>query len=191
MTRPRKSQSKLRKLAIAARRAMDDDARDYASSIICQRVIRSHEFISCKTLVCYLPVRNEVDPTAIIERAWRAKKRVFAPVTTTHGAMVFRQITPDTVLRRNNMGLWEPETGAFVAAKHCDLVITPVVAFDDRGHRIGMGSGYFDRCFSFLKHRRRWRRPKLIGLAFDCQNVEKITPNPWDIPVYQVFTEIR
>lgn len=189
MTRPRKSQSNLRKSAIAARRAMDDTTRIHASSIICQRVIRSHEFVSCKTLVCYLPVYGEVDPTAIIERAWRAKKRVFAPVTTTHGTMMFRQITPDTVLRRNSLGLWEPDSGQSVAAKYCDLVVTPVVVFDERGHRIGMGSGYFDRCFAFLKHRQHWRRPKLIGVAFDCQRVEKITPNPWDIPVYQIFTE--
>jgi len=190
LTQPGKSQSKMRKSAIAARRALDDNTRRYASSIICQRVIRSNEFVSCKTLVCYLPVYGEVDPTAIIERAWRAKKRIFAPVTTTGGTMMFRQITPDTVLRRNNLGIWEPESGDCIAAKHCDLVVTPVVAFDTQGHRIGMGSGYFDRCFAFLKHRRRWRRPKLIGVAFDCQKVEKITPNPWDIPVYQVFTEV-
>jgi 5-formyltetrahydrofolate cyclo-ligase len=54
-----------------------------------------------------------------------------------------------------------------------------------------MGGGYFDRCFHFLKHRRKWLRPKLLGIAFDCQKVEKIVSNPWDIPLYQVITEIR
>lgn len=189
MIRSANAQSILRRSAIAARRALDDKSREVASSKICQRVIRSHEFLSCKTLVCYLPAYDEVDPTAIIERAWRAKKRVFAPVITMRGAMTFRKITPNTVLRRNEYGLWEPESGPCIAAKHCDLVITPVVAFDDFDNRIGMGSGYFDRCFAFLKHRRRWRRPKLTGLAFDCQKVEKIAPNPWDIRVYQVITE--
>jgi 5-formyltetrahydrofolate cyclo-ligase len=66
-----------------------------------------------------------------------------------------------------------------------------VVAFDARRHRVGMGSGYFDRCFAFLKHNRQWQRPKLIGVAFECQRVEKIVPNPWDVRLYKLVTERR
>ncbi|MDH3336656.1 MAG: 5-formyltetrahydrofolate cyclo-ligase [Gammaproteobacteria bacterium] len=179
----------MRQSAIDARRSLSDGYRNRASSRICKRVIHSHEFVSCKSVACYLPSYDEVDTTTIIERAWRAKKRVFAPVIDSGAKMIFRQLAPDTVLTRNFFGLWEPVSGPVIAANRCDLVITPVVVFDDDGNRIGMGSGYFDRCFQFLKRRRRWRRPKLVGLAFDCQRVEKIAPNPWDIPVYQVITE--
>jgi len=52
-----------------------------------------------------------------------------------------------------------------------------------------MGGGYYDRCSSFLQHRRNLLHPKLIAVAFACQEVEKITPNPWDIRLYQVITE--
>ena len=189
MTYTSNSQSGLRQSAIDARRSLSDGYRNRASSRICKRVIHSHEFVSCKSVACYLPSYDEVDTTTIIERAWRAKKRVFAPVIDSGAKMIFRQLAPDTVLTRNFFGLWEPVSGPVIAANRCDLVITPVVVFDDEGNRIGMGSGYFDRCFQFLKRRRRWRRPKLVGLAFDCQRVEKIAPNPWDIPVYQVITE--
>ena len=65
-----------------------------------------------------------------------------------------------------------------------DVVITPLVAFDEYGHRIGMGGGYFDRTFSFLGNRQSWFHPKLVGLAFACQKVEKIQPNPWDIRLF-------
>jgi len=191
LTSKTNTKSLLRRSAIRARRAMSDEARDKASSIICHRVIHSHEFMSCESLACYLPLADEVDATEVIHRAWCAKKRVFSPVTDTRGNMVFRQLTPNTELERNNFGLLEPVSGSFVAAKAIDLVITPVVAFDDQRHRIGMGGGYFDRCFHFLKHRRKWLRPKLLGIAFDCQKVEKIVSNPWDIPLYQVITEIR
>jgi 5-formyltetrahydrofolate cyclo-ligase len=183
------SNSRLRKSALKARRALTDEQRDNASAIICDSIIHSHEFMSCKTLACYLPAYGEVDPTSIISRAWRAKKRVFAPVTDSGGAMFFRQITPDTELTLSQFGLWEPESGSYITARALDVVITPVVAFDDQCNRIGMGGGYFDRCFHFLKQRRKWLRPKLIGIAFDCQKVEKMAPNPWDIPLYRIVSE--
>ena len=132
---------------------------------------------------------TEVDTSTIVLRSWRANKRVLAPVTNSNGAMTFREIRPDTPLVRNRFGLWEPATGEIVSAKEIDIVITPLVAFDDQYNRIGMGGGYFDRCFSFLKHRQHWLRPKLIGVAFECQRVEKIDPNPWDIRLCSVITE--
>jgi 5-formyltetrahydrofolate cyclo-ligase len=179
----------LRKAALEARRSLTIETRDCASSKICERIVHAHEFMSCKTIACYLPINDEVDPTAVIERAWRAKKRVFSPVTDGRGNMIFRQLIRDTELERNRFGLWEPISGPSIAAKAIDVVVTPVVAFDNQCHRVGMGGGYFDRFFHFLKHRQKWLRPKLIGVAFDCQKVEKIAPNPWDIQLYQVITE--
>ena len=70
-----------------------------------------------------------------------------------------------------------------------DLVITTLVSFDTNNNRIGMFGGYFDRSFAFLKHKKRWLRPKLIGLAFACQKVEKIETNPWDIRLYSVISD--
>ena len=178
-----------RRAALAARHALDNRFRQSASSRICDRVTRMHEFTASKSLACYLPARHEVDPTLIIARAWRIGKQVYSPVVADHGGMEFRRLMPDTSLKRNRYGIWEPQNGPQIAPQDIDIVITPVVAFDRSRHRIGMGSGYFDRCFSFLKHRRYWRRPKLAGLAFACQEVEKIIPNPWDIRLYKVITE--
>jgi len=117
------------------------------------------------------------------------QKQVFAPVIDPYGMMVFFELTPETKMRRNWYGLWEPEAGSQISARELDLVVTPVVAFDQDRNRIGMGSAYFDRCFAFLKNRKHWLRPKLVGVAFECQRVEKIKPNPWDIPLYKVITE--
>jgi len=191
LTSDNNSTSRLRESALDARRALSDEVRDNASAKICDRVLHSHEFMSCKTIACYLPGNDEVDPIAIIKRAWRAKKRIFVPVTDMRGNMIFRQLTPDTELAMTRFGLWEPISGPTISAKAIDVVITPLVAFDDERHRIGMGGGYFDRCFYFLKQRKNWLRPKLIGIAFDCQKVEKIVPNPWDIPLYRIVTEIN
>jgi len=180
--------SQMRQRALSARRAMSAESRDIASAKICSTLIRSHQFFAAKSIACYLPMADEVDPTRIIERAWCAKKRIFCPVIAKSGKMFFRRLEPDTTLRQNRFGLWEPIDGEIIAARQLDLVITPLVAFDDENNRIGMGGGYFDRYFAFQKRSTRWLRPKLIGLAFDCQKVEKIVANPWDIRLCAVIS---
>jgi 5-formyltetrahydrofolate cyclo-ligase len=180
----------LRTKALRARREMDHDARAGSSAKICQRVIHSRVFWSSEFIACYLPMRDEVDTHEIIERAWRAKKRIFVPVSRRRGKMLFRQIHPESDLERNSYGIWEPTSGEFINPRKLDLVITPTVAFDRQNNRIGMGSGNFDRCFSFLRHRKHWFRPKLVGVAFRCQKVEKITPNAWDIRLYSVISDV-
>ncbi len=119
-------------------------------------------------------MHDEVDTRAIIARAWRANKRVFVPVTLRSGEMFFREIRTDTTLQKNQLSIWEPDAGKIVRPHILQLVITPTVAFDRNCNRIGMGGGYYDRCFAFLRHRKHWFRPKLMGVAFECQEVEKI-----------------
>ena len=103
--------------------------------------------------------------------------------------MQFLEITPETDLVPNRFGLLEPVDGESATARMLDIVFTPLAAYDADGHRIGMGGGYFDTTFAFLKHRAFSFRPKLIGLAFDCQRVEKIASNPWDIRLFSIVTE--
>ncbi len=134
-------------------------------------------------------MQDEVDTWPLIERAWRMKKRIFAPVVEKNFVMRFCELTPESPLVLNHYGLPEPQDGNIIAPRALDLVITPVVAFDADGNRIGMCGGYFDRTFSFLSNRQFLFHPKLIGLAFACQRVEKITPNHWDIRVFCVVNE--
>lgn len=179
----------IRQRALCARRAMSHDERTQASETICKRLCESPEFFACRTVGCYLPMHDEVDTREIIQRAWRANKRIFVPVLRGDVQMVFCEIEPESELEQNRFGVWEPVRGLLLDAKRIDIVITPTVAFDDNCNRVGMGSGYYDRCFKHLRYRKKWLRPKLIGVAFACQKVEKITPNPWDIPLYKVFSD--
>ena len=175
--------------ALRARRALGQADREYASRLICRHLVHTHEFRSCRLLGCFLPMDDEVDTTRIIQRAWSAQKRVFVPVTDTHGTMNFCEITPDTIVARSRFGIWEPLAGTIVDARTLDVVVTPLVAFDAACQRIGMGGGHYDRCFHFLRKRRKWLKPKLIGVAYACQEVPSITPNRWDVPLYRVVTE--
>ncbi len=65
----------------------------------------------------------------------------------------------------------------------------PLVGFDADCNRLGMGGGFYDRTLDYLRWHRAWNRPRLIGLAHACQQVARIEPQPWDIPLEAVVTE--
>ena len=178
-----------RRNAKRARSRLNDAERQLACEKIVRAVVHSSWFARTQLIGCYLSEKTEADTWPIISRAWTMKKRVFAPVTKNIGHMYFRELTPESMLARNQFGLFEPVDGEILPARRLQIVLTPLVAFDEQHNRIGMGGGYYDRSFAFLKNRKQLIQPKLIGLAFDCQRVEKITANPWDIRLYSVITE--
>jgi len=74
-------------------------------------------------------------------------------------------------------------------ARWLHVLIVPLVGFDDNGNRLGMGGGYYDATLSFLRRRRIWRKPFLIGLAYECQRAARIPSETWDIRLDAVLTE--
>ena len=183
------SVQELRQSGLDARRHLDEVARAQASLRIQRRFLNSNLFYRASKIACYIASPFEVDTSLIFERAWRAGKRIYAPVIDRNGSMRFVETHPDTRLVRNRFGLWEPEFGDGILAQNLRIVVTPTVAFDASKERIGMGGGFYDRAFRTLKAKRRWLPNKLVGFAFDCQKVEKIPANPWDIPLYRIITE--
>lgn len=183
------SKSASRRRALQRRRELDADARAALSASIQRRFLRSSLFSASRALGCYIAMHDEVDTSLIIDRAWRAGKALYVPVTGRRGSMQFVRLAPDSKLVRNAFGLWEPVGGAAISPRELDVVVTPLAAFDCRRNRIGMGGGFFDRHFHYLKSRTALMRPKLVGLAFSCQRVETIDPDSWDIGLYRVIDE--
>jgi 5-formyltetrahydrofolate cyclo-ligase len=103
--------------------------------------------------------------------------------------MRFVELKPKARLGANVFGILEPEVSAPIDPRRLDLVLTPLVAFDDHGMRIGVGRGYYDRCFRFLLTRAAWRRPKLLGVSYELQHVPRIAAEPWDVPLWGAVTE--
>ncbi len=184
-----KIQRVIRKVGKAARAEMSEAKRSEASLIIAKKIIRSPWFRATDNVACYLSTADEVDTWRLVARAWQMKKRIFAPIAKKNGEMEFRRITSESRLQLSDFGLHEPTLGETIDARRLEIVLTPLVAFDDQLHRVGMGGGYFDRTFSFLRQRKFYFRPKLIGLAFACQKVEEIPANPWDIRLFDVITD--
>jgi 5-formyltetrahydrofolate cyclo-ligase len=140
-------------------------------------------------LGAYLPAPGEFDPSPLLCLAQRRGARILVPrLSRVHPAgMTFAPLSPP--LRRNRFGLLEPAGRASASALTLDIVLVPLVAFDRRGHRLGMGGGFYDRALSFRLRRRRWRGPRLIGLAYAIQELPAIEAAPWDVRLDAVLTE--
>jgi 5-formyltetrahydrofolate cyclo-ligase len=105
--------------------------------------------------------------------------------------MRFVRYRPDSVMRKNRYGIAEPNPrhGEIIPVRQLDLVLLPLVAFDARGWRLGSGAGFYDRSLQHLRAGRRWRRPLLIGVGYECQRVPELAPDTWDVPVDAMLTE--
>jgi len=88
--------------------------------------------------------------------------------------MEFYELGRSGLLKRSRLGLWEPAGASRIVPRSLDLVLMPLVAFDSQLNRLGMGAGYFDRRFAFLRRRNTWRRPKLVGIAYEFQHVASL-----------------
>jgi 5-formyltetrahydrofolate cyclo-ligase len=137
----------------------------------------------------YLPVGGELDPTPLIEHALRRGCRVYVPAVTSRRARRMRFAPLAGPLRPNRWDIPEPSPQGSVHGRWLDLVLLPCVAFDDRGGRLGMGAGFYDRHFAYLRHRSAWRRPRLVGLAYAFQQVAPMAQRPWDVPLWAVVTD--
>lgn len=109
--------------------------------------------------------------------------RCALPVLESATRMAFRKWRPGAPLRGNRFGIAEPAAGRPVHPLSLSAVLTPLVAFDDAGNRLGMGAGYYDRRFSHP------RRPLLVGIAHDFQRVAELPRRAWDVPLDAVVTE--
>jgi len=143
-----------------------------------------------RRIACYYPVGNEVDCLSFMSAAWERGRTVLLP-PLQGPELQFLPCGPGTEFLRNRYGIPEPiaDRPKTVRPREIDVVLMPLVAFDDKGNRIGMGGGYYDRSFRFMRHRCDWQRPKLVGLAYELQKVPKIKARSWDVPVQCVLTE--
>jgi len=178
----------LRQRIRAQRRALPERERAAADRAIAASIRRLGVFRGARRIAVFLAFDGEPTLQRLIEAAARAGKRVYAPVIT-RSRMRFAELDLGARLGTNFFGILEPDPARRVDPRRLDLVLTPLVAFDDRGVRVGVGRGYYDRCFRFLRTRSAWRRPKLLGVAYELQRVATIDAEAWDVPLWGAVTE--
>jgi 5-formyltetrahydrofolate cyclo-ligase len=177
-----------------ARRALSPAYRHEASLLAASLLSGLRGYRLAKRIGLYYPVGSEFDTTALMVLAHRDGKQVFLPVVGRRGARLrFARVRTTTKFRNSRHGIPQPLTQSAhdtVSVRHLDLVLVPLLGFDTAGNRLGSGAGYYDRSFDF-KLRRPNGKPQLAGLAYDCQEVKKITAEGWDVRLDAVITESR
>jgi len=183
----------LRRRMRRERRRLTAAERAEAAEQLTWRVLEQPLFVRARRIAFYLAVRGEMDVTPLMEHAWRMGKHVYLPVLVPyrHNRMWFAPYRPDQPLTPNRFGIPEPAVAVreMINPRALDLALVPLVAFDGRCRRLGMGGGYYDRTFGFLRYRRSWRRPALLGVAYEFQRVARLTAASWDVDLTAVATD--
>ncbi len=183
----------LRKELRRRRTALSAQQQRIASMNACSRIALMPEFQFAKRIAAYIPCNGEINPQPIVELAWRSKKQVYLPVLHPFfpGQLLFVEHWQHQPLAKNRYGIPEPINawGNLCPAWTLNLVLTPLVGFDPQGNRIGMGGGFYDRTFDFLHAATKPGAPSLVGLAHECQKVEALPAESWDIPMKKIVTD--
>jgi 5-formyltetrahydrofolate cyclo-ligase len=185
----------IRRAMRAARRRLTPQQRIHAARQFAKNVSRARLLRPGMRVAIYQAYGHEADASKVIELARAQQVIVYLPVIThfRHSRMEFLRFDADTKLVTNKFGIREPDPASTprIAARHLDLILLPLVAFDTDGWRLGSGAGFYDRRLSHLRIGRAWRRPKLVGIAYEFQRVERLDPHRWDIPLDAIVTDLR
>ncbi len=177
----------------ARRQALSERQRLLLSGTLSHQFAATPVFRRSRRIACYLPNDGEIDLTPLIHRIWSLHKRCYLPVldTLSSNRLWFTPYRPGERLVYNRYGIPEPGAPARTRAApwSLDLVLAPLVAFDPRGNRLGMGGGYYDRTLAFLRRRNRWHKPIVLGVAYEFQRVASLPPRAWDVPMHGIVTE--
>ena len=143
-----------------------------------------------KRVGAYLPHGSELDPRPLMRALTRLGCMVYLPVIgrQPHSPLSFLPYRPP--LARNRYGIMEPRWGRRLRGSQLDVVLVPLLGFDQRGFRLGQGGGHYDRTFAFSS-RKRHAKPCLIGVAFECQQVAQLPTGVHDVRLHLVLTENR
>jgi 5-formyltetrahydrofolate cyclo-ligase len=183
----------LRKEIRAQRRALSIKQQQQHMEAMTRQLCRSPLFQRSRRIALYLPADGEMDTGLILATTRARNKRCFLPVLRPGNCrrLWFAQYQAGDRLYSNRFGILEPNIHAQppVTPWSLDLILMPLVAFDPKGNRLGMGGGFYDRTLSYLRTRRHWRSPKLIGIAHELQRTTAVNSMQWDIPLDGVVTE--
>ena len=158
-----------------------------AEDSITQQALALIEERNAQHIALYVSFDGEISTDKLIKTLWAQDKHVYLPVLHPFNPnhLLFLRYLPDTPMLKNKFGIWEPKLNVqnVLPLDELDILFTPLVAFDKEGNRLGMGGGFYDRTLQ------NWQNSSFIpvGLAHQCQQVEQLPTEAWDVPLHQIL----
>ena len=171
--------------------SISEDTSKYLSNTIIEKLISNDFFQKSKTIYTYVSINKEVETIGLINVCLESGKNIAIPVTykDESGIICMKPaIIENTDFKKGFMDLKIPQNDDIkeIPLEEIDLIIVPGVAFDERGYRIGYGSGCYDRFLAKIN-----TKCIKVGLAYDFQVVKEIEEEGYDIPMDYIVTEKR
>ena len=181
------AKQQLRDRMRSLRRQLPAEARQARSERIVERVRALDAFERAGTLLSFVAIRAEADPSALLAAARAAGKQCALPrVEQDTGRLAVHRWDEGDLLERGAFGVPEPSPSApTVPLEQLDLVVVPALALDERGHRIGYGKGFYDLLLPTLPNAVR------CAVAYDFQLVAEVPEMPGDERVDVIVTDAR
>ncbi|NLC73462.1 MAG: 5-formyltetrahydrofolate cyclo-ligase [Ruminococcaceae bacterium] len=174
-----------RKIAVAGRNSLSDENRRLYSELICNKLSELNEIKEAKTILSYKAIGSEVDLSEFDKIMQSLGKIVAYPLSEEGNKMTALFPKPKSNFVRGKYGILAPQIkdSEIINPEDIDIVITPLVAFDDDNNRLGHGCGYYDAYLPACK------RAYIIGAAFTAQRLGKIAIEPHDIKLHRIVHE--
>lgn len=190
------SRNQIRQAIRKRRKTLTKLEQHQFSEQLLQRLVMHPKVLCSEKLAVYLANDGELDPMPFIKWCWQQKKSVYLPVLHpfSQGNLLFIRYHKSTKMKLNKFGILEPKLNVteLCQVQDLDLIFTPLVAFDNSGARMGMGGGFYDRTLSlWYTNATSSKSPQKltpIGLAHDCQQIDSIDSEHWDIPLPEIIT---
>lgn len=162
---------------IAHGQGLDDDANAQLTSYLKQQD-------QALVIAAYMPIRTEVSPLPSMKRMAMRGRRICVPVIVGEGRpLEFHEWAQDCEMIDGPFGASVPKNGAILIP---DIIITPLVAFDPSGYRLGYGGGFYDRSFEQISEQ---KKIKAIGFAYSEQELMIVPREDTDYKLDAVITE--
>ncbi|MSR11120.1 MAG: 5-formyltetrahydrofolate cyclo-ligase [Gammaproteobacteria bacterium] len=184
------SRQALRDSLRQARQALTPKLQNQANQAVCDLLQQQDFFRAAEHIAFYQAFDGEIDPKPLLDLALSQGKHCYLPIIAAGNPdmLSFAPFDKNTILVKNNWGIPEPlQPTELVPPTHFDLVLVPLVGFDQNCFRLGMGKGFYDRTFSF-KIFNRSSNPLLIGLAHANQLLDAFPTQSWDVRLDAVIT---
>ncbi|MBZ9820666.1 5-formyltetrahydrofolate cyclo-ligase [Mesorhizobium sp. CA4] len=175
----------LRKEALARRDALDEFWRVEIALEMAEIAKEKIDFEPGEVVSGFWPMRSEVDVRPLMFALREKGARLCLPAILDKTTIVFRELVRGAPMVEMGFGTVGPHEEAEVLDP--TLMLVPLAAFDARGHRIGYGAGYYDRAIARLAE--KGIAPRLIGIAFNCQEVEMVPDENHDVIIPEILSE--